>query len=533
MDMIDRLFSYGRIFSCGSAFCLFLLSCSGGMTTTEIGGNTYQKPAEPMQPLPQPPVLTPYMFGLSTAISGDTMVVGAQYDSSDETGVKNGTAGEANGNLGGSGAAYVYRKIGNDWVQEAYLKGSGTSIGDIFGTSVAISADTIVVGAFKEDSNETGVKNGTTGGTNDLLTDSGAAYVFRRTGNLWTQEAYLKGSATSRGDRFGRKVAISGDTIIVGAAEEDSNETGVKNGATGGTNDLLTDSGAAYVFRRTGNLWAQEAYLKASSTDSDDQFGYSVAISGDTIVVGARLEEDPGDVTLNSGAAYVFRRTGALWAQEAYLKNSGISSNGNFGSSLAIAGDTIVVGALYEDSNEMGVKNGIQGGINLMSTDSGAAYVFKRTGTFWVQEAYLKSSNPFPSSYFGQSVSISGDTIVVGSDLEDSDEEGVKNGTGGGLNNLRTCSGAAYVFKRAGNLWSQEAYLKGLGTSNWDRFGSSVAVSGDSIMVGAPYEASDELGIKNGPFGGLNDLWKDSGAAYGYTRTGNTWASTAFFKRSN
>ena len=171
-----------------------------------------------------------------------------------------------------------------------------------------MSGDTVVVGAYKEDSSTTGV-NST---PNESATDAGAAYVFVRSGATWTQQAYLKASNTQAGDYFGGSVAVSGDTIIVGATGEDSSTTGVNSTP----NESATDSGAVYVFTRSGTTWSQQAYLKASNTDAEDQFGASVAIDGDTVVVGAPQESskaagingDQGDNSAShSGAVYVFR----------------------------------------------------------------------------------------------------------------------------------------------------------------------------------------------------------------------------------
>jgi hypothetical protein len=251
-------------------------------------------------------------------------------------------------------------------------------------------------------------------------------------------------------DYFGYSVSISGDTIVVGAYEEDSNAIGVNGDQN--NNDAI-NSGAAYVFVRDGINWTQQAYLKASNTGAGDQFGFSVSISGDTIVVGAHEEDSNAvgvngiqnnDNSLNSGAAYVFVRTGTTWTQQAYLKASNTGSTDYFGYSVSISGDTIVVGAYAEDSSSTGV-NGPQN--NNDAFNAGAAYVFVRTGTTWTQQAYLKASNTAAQDVFGRSVSISGDTIVVGADAEDSADTGVN---GDQSNNDALNSGAAYVFVRIG-----------------------------------------------------------------------------------
>src|SRR4029079_13738367 len=184
-----------------------------------------------------------------------------------------------------AGTAYVFVRSGTNWTQQAYLKASNTEgaspparpLGDEFGASVAISGDTIVVGANFEDSNATGV-NGNQ--TNNSATDSGAAYVFVRSGTNWSQQAYLKASNTGARDGFGVGVSVSGDIVAVSAPSEDSNAIGV-NGSQ--TNNLATDSGAVYVFARSGTNWTQQAYVKASNTGADDNFGEPAVLSGDTL----------------------------------------------------------------------------------------------------------------------------------------------------------------------------------------------------------------------------------------------------------
>ncbi|HMX26190.1 MAG TPA: putative Ig domain-containing protein, partial [Blastocatellia bacterium] len=400
--------------------------------------------------------------------------------------------------------------------QQAYLKASNTGASDRFGFSVAVSGDTVVVGAIFEGSSATGV-NGD--GTNNDASDSGAAYVFVRSGTLWSQQAYLKASNTGAGDYFGASVAVSGDTVVVGAYQEDSNATGV-NGD--GTNNLATDSGAAYVFVRSGTTWTQQAYLKASNTGAYDNFGRSVAVSGDTVVVGAYNESSnatgvngnqENNSALSSGAAYVFVRGGTTWSQQAYLKAANTGAFDSFGYAVAVSGDTVVVGAIYESSNATGVNGD---GTNNLANRSGAAYVFVRSGTAWTQQAYLKASNTGVADLFGQSVAVSGETVVVGAYQEASNATGVN---GDGTNNLATDSGAAYVFVRSGTTWSQQAYLKAADTAAQDFFGISVAISGDTVVVGAMFEDSNATGV-NGA--GANYLAGDSGAAYVFNGVGVT-----------
>ena len=196
---------------------------------------------------------------------------------------------------------------------------------------------------------------------------SGAAYVFVRSGSSWFQQAYLKASNSDSSDTFGNSLSISGDTIVVGAPDEDG------DGSDQADNEARS-VGAAYVFIRNGTTWSQQAYLKASNADGFDEFGNTVAISGDTIAISAFLERSDADVingnqfdesVTNAGAVYVFVRSASIWSQQAYLKASNSGFRDEFGSSIAISEDTIVVGAEGErsDANEI---NGDQTDLSLI-----------------------------------------------------------------------------------------------------------------------------------------------------------------------
>jgi len=381
----------------------------------------------------------------------------------------------------------VYPILVDPIVEEASLRASNAGANDYFGWSVAISGDTVVVGAIQEDSNATGV-NGTESDNSE--NNSGAAYVFVvGSSGTWIQQAYLKSSNPGANGYFGYSVAISGDTVVVGAAGEGSN------------------SGAGYVFVRTSGTWSQQAYLKASNAGKSDQFGASVAIDGDTVVVGAQ-GEDSNATGVNgtesddsgfgdSGAAYVFVRSSGTWTQQAYLKASNTGANGYFGWSVAVSGDTVVVGAVYE-SYEF--------------SQSGAAYVFVRTSGKWSQQAYLKASNAGTDYYFGSSVAISGDTVVVG---EMHESYGFFQ------------SGAAYVFVRTSGKWSQQAYLKASNAGAGDEFGYSVAISGDTLVVGADQEASNATGVNGNQ---SDDSLPGAGAAYVFLRSSGIWTQQAYLK---
>jgi FG-GAP repeat protein len=448
-------------------------------------------------------------FGVRVAVSGDTVVVGARDEESSATGVN----GNQNDNsASNAGAAYVFVRSGTTWTQQAYLKASNPNVSDQFGTSVAISGDTVVVGAWGEDSNATGV-NGDQG--NNSTVAAGAAYIFVRSGTNWSQQAYLKASDTDVGDDFGVSVGISGDTVVVGSRHEDSSATGVNGDQSDASPNF--DSGAAYVFVRSGTNWTQQAYLKASNTGAIDRFGSRVAVSGDTIVVGSPEEDsnatgvngDQSDNTASlGGAAYVFVRSGTNWSQQAYLKASNTGAGDLFGSSVAVSGDTAAVGARWESSNATGV-NGDQS--DNSASNAGAAYVFVRSGTNWSQQAYLKASNTRVDRFFGESVAVSGGTVVVGAMWESSSATGVN---GDDSDNSVSAAGAAYVFVRNGTNWTQRAYLKASNTGAFDEFGFDVAVSSDTIVVGALGESSNATGVNGDQ---SDNSVTDSGAAYVFT----------------
>ena len=452
-------------------------------------------------------------FGWSVAISGDTLVVGARNENSNASGVN---GDQSNDSTTNAGAVYVFTRSGTEWRQQAYLKASNTDSNDLFGLSLAISGDTLVVGTRSEDSNATGV-NGDQ--SDNSAVQAGAAYVFTRSGTVWSQQAYLKASNTDTNDRFGFSVAISGDTLVVGADGEDSNATGINGDQS---NNSAGDAGAAYVFTRNGTKWSQQAYLKASNSDGNDFFGHAVAISGDTLVVGANGEHSSatgvnGDENDNSaegaGAAYVFTRSGTQWSQQAYLKASNNDILDQFGFSVTISVNTVVVSADLEDSNATGI-NGDQSDNSLVG--AGAAYVFTRSGTQWSQQAYLKASNTGAGDDFGGAMAISGDTLLVGAYPEDGNATGTNGDQG---DNSSTNSGAAYVFRRSGTTWRQQAYLKASNTDAIDGFGHAVAINDDTLVVGVIFEDSNATGIDGDQ---NNNSAENSGAVEVFFNTTST-----------
>ena len=422
---------------------------------------------------------------------------------------------------------------------QAYIKAPSADPSSAFGASVALSSDgeTLAVGVISDGSSSTGI-DGDYG--RDDARGSGAVYVFVRRDSTWVRDAYIKASNTDSFDEFGWSVALSSDgrTLAVGARGEDSAATGIDGDQE--SNDA-SGSGAVYVFQREGMTWAQEAYIKASNTDDDgSEFGRSVTLSGDggILGVGAFGEASTatgidGDQASNdaeeSGAVYVFKRTGLVWVQEAYIKASNTNRSDAFGWSVALSSDgrTLAVGALGEDSVATGTggdqeSNGASG--------SGAVYVFQREGTAWAQEAYIKASNTGAMDRFGSSVGLSldGGTLVVGAPAEDSSSRGTD---GEQESDSATNSGAAYVFTRAGAVWTQEVYIKASNAHEDDAFGYSVTLSsdGETLVVGAHLEASNATGVDGDQTSHAAD---ESGAVYLFTRS-ETWSQEAYIKASN
>ncbi|NOX75785.1 MAG: integrin [Gammaproteobacteria bacterium] len=434
-------------------------------------------------------------FGVALSLSrdGNTLAVGAHGEDSNASGI-NGS--QANNTAEGSGAVYIFTRSGSTWSQQAYLKASNTGAGDRFGIAMSLNSDgnTLAVGAFGEASNASGIDGSQADNTAGA---SGAVYVFTRNDNTWSQQAYLKASNTDASDYFGVALSLSadGNTLAVGAYWEASNASGVGGNQADNT---AASSGAVYVFSRSGSLWTQQAYFKASNTDAGDWFGIALSLSsdGNTLAVGAWLEasntsgvgSNQADNTAEgSGAAYIFTRSGSTWSQQAYLKASNSDAGDRFGIALSLSGDgkTLAVGAFGEDSNAGGSQ------ADNTAENSGAVYIFTRSGSTWSQQAYLKASNTDAGDLFGIALSLSsdGNILAVGATGEASNNSGVG---GNQVNNSAKGSGAVYVFTRNGGTWSQQAYLKASNTDAGDYFGRALSLSanGSTLVVGAWRESS-------------------------------------------
>ena len=362
-------------------------------------------------------------FSFSLAISDDTALIGSFKSDDKVMGVN-------------VGSAYVFTLIDNVWQQQAKLVAEDGKANDSLGGNVALFGETAVLGAIGHD------KNGE---------NSGAVYVFNRSGSTWAQQTKLTALDGTKGDAFGQSIAVSDDIIIVGAPHDD--------------NDNGKGAGSIYVFNRIGTTWTQQAKLIAPDGKEGDLFGISVALSGDTILIGADLNDE---IAMNAGAVYVFTRTGTQWSHQAKLMAADGGKTDIFGVRVALSGDTALISARRDDDDEMGV-------------DAGSAYVFTRTGTAWQQQAKITAPDGAEDDRFGRGVALSGDTALISAMHQD--DKGAN-------------SGSAYVFTRTGNTWSHQANLTADDAASGDVFGWSVALSNGNALIGAT--RNDDKGKESG-----------------------------------
>jgi hypothetical protein len=405
-------------------------------------------------------------FGKAVAVDGETAAIGAP------------------GSVSGTGAVYIFGDSGGSWTQEAELTASDGQVGDSFGDALVLSGTTLIIGAPGRDSS------------------AGAAYVFTGAGATWSQEAELTAPDAAAGDGFASAVALSGSTAVFGAPQA----------GTGG---------AAYVFSGAGTTWSEQAELSEGvSASTGDTFGFAVGLTGSTALIGAPGRTDA------TGTVYVFSSAGGSWTQQATLAGSGAKTGYKFGISLAVSNATALIGA----SNH--------------GPYHGAVYAFTQSGGNWQQSADFKPAGQKQrGNLFGESVALSGTTAVVGAyrstqylgagyvfvqgttpstwtqsaDLLASDGQaqgdfmGASSALSGttlvvGAPQHNDYQGAAYIYTLKGSIWSLAAELSDPGATDGDTFGSAVAISGSTVLIGAPGKAA---------------------AAYVYDQSGSTWSLQA------
>ena len=406
-------------------------------------------------------------LGFAVAVSGSWLIVSARLD--DDLGDNAGAAylfslfPDCNGNLvedsidiedgtsedcNDDGIPDECQIVGASLAVE--LSASDGADGDEFGAALDWSRDRIIIGAAKD---------------SDVATRSGSALVYHRDGDKWL-EYQLNTSDASARDEFGGAVAISGHRAIVGASRDNHPD--------------LTDAGSAYVFEWDADdeEWRETETLIASDPLANDQFGVSVDIDGRLAVVGAHRHDpldDSGEELSQAGTAYVFRFDGTTWIEEARLVASDATAADNFGISVSVSGDVILIGAHRDDEGADG---------------AGAAYVFRHDGSEWTEEQKLVASDASEDAQFGLAVQVDGDRAIVGAPLESA---------------FLTEAGAAYLFRHDGESWSEEQILTEPVREERTRFGSAVALGGDVAVVGAPSSSA-------------------GGAAYAYAYDGEEWS---------
>ncbi|ADQ91338.1 hypothetical protein BpV2_171 [Bathycoccus sp. RCC1105 virus BpV2] len=326
-----------------------------------------------------------------------------------------------------SGSAYVFKRDETTgvWSEKQEITASDAVTNDFFGVSVSLSGDYAIIGAHAKNSSR------------------GAAYIFKRTGTMWTEQDTFTANDVAASDAFGWTVGISGDYAIIGARGNDG-------------------SGSAYIFKRDTNAetWTQHQKLKGNDTVSGDEFGYSVAIEGDYVIIGSHYYDHSGNT--NPGAAYIFKRDGTsdTWSEDQKLTASDPADYNDFGASVTLSGDYAIIGATNGDTSTV--------------TDSGAVYIFKRNAStgVWGNEQKVTASDAAHANYFGVSVSLSGDNLIVGAYGKDSGK------------------GGAYIFKRDGTTWSEIKNLTASDGATSDQFGVCVAIDSGNAIVGAKIKNS-------------------------------------------
>jgi len=392
-------------------------------------------------------------FGQAVDVEGDLLVVGAVGESS----LANPDDPSDQGAVR-SGAAYLFeRDAQGDWQRTGFLKAPNADADDLFGYSIAISGDRLIIGAPFESSAST------TNTSDNSASHAGAAYVFRREGAQWVFEAYLKAPAPQVDARFGWDVALEGDRAVVGAPA---------------TNDLGTGSGEAFVFHRAGTTWTLEGALREDAVGqggTGDGLGEAVAISNGFVAVTALRGEIVGTSVPNTGSVRIYQLVGATWTPVQELAPADLFLNAGFGTGVALSATHLVVGA-----SAVAVAN-----------QAGAAYVFSLDGGSWIFEAKLVADTPTTGDEFGSVVDLAGDTIAVGAYREDGPGAGVDPAN---RSDTATDSGAVYLFQSAApGAWTPRHYLKSSHPDNDDWFGFSLALSGDTLVVGSVGESSGSL----------------------------------------
>ncbi|MBL4670266.1 MAG: T9SS type A sorting domain-containing protein [Flavobacteriales bacterium] len=374
-----------------------------------------------------------------------------------------------------------------NWNEVIKVVASDRSSDDRFGYSVSISGDYAIVGAYQEDEDSS---------ENNTLSNAGSASIFEKDGaGNWVEVQKIVASDRASDDLFGYSVSISGNYAILGAYQEDEDASG---------NNTFYAAGSAYIFERDGlGNWVEVQKIVASDRWPNDNFGFSVSISGNYAIVGATQESEDAlgnNSLVRSGSAYIFERNGTgIWLEAQKIVASDREANIYFGYSVAISGGYAIVGARYGSKDALG---------NNVLPQAGAAYVYERNGVGnWGEVQKIVASDRASGDFLGFSVSISGNYAIVGSHYDSEDALG---------NNTLLKSGSAYIFERNGvGNWMEIQKIVASDRFSQDRFGFSVSISGNHVIVGAIYEDQNALG---------NNTLSNAGSSYVFEKNGaGTW----------
>jgi hypothetical protein len=360
-------------------------------------------------------------FGRALAVSGKTAVVTSRYD-------------EHSG-LGFAGSAYILEYVAGVWTEKAKLIPNDPGFQDLFGHSAAISGDTVILGARNAD--------------HSGVTDAGAAYIFVRNSNGWSQQAKLIASDASDADHFGISVEISGDTAIVGAALDDH-----------GTE---VDAGSAYVFVRNGTTWTQQAKLTSNDGAAGDFFGWKASLDGDQLLIGAPMDDRAAGADV--GSVYRFVRTAGVWNQLTPLLANDGAAGDQFGGAVLLYRDLAIVGAAKDDHPNR--------------VDGGSTYLFNQVGNNWVPGAKLIPGDNGSGDNFGHVASLAGDILLIGA----------PQATVAGF----PAAGAAYAFSRNGANWTELAKLVNHNPSTIQNLGTALGLFGSRALIGVPHDSPAQL----------------------------------------
>ncbi len=378
-------------------------------------------------------------FGSQVAIDGNYAVIGAS---------------NATGTALSSGKVYVYKLQDDTWSFHQSLEASDASGADGFGSAVAIHNNTIVVGAPREDENVNG---------EETLLSSGSIYVFQLNGDTWIEQQKIVASDRGFFDSFGEAVGIFGDYIFVGVQGEDEDANG---------ENTMNGAGSVYIFKLNGETWEQQQKIVPSDRALSDGFGYSIAIDNNILVVGARQEDEDAsgeNTIMNAGSVYIFGLEDDVWSEHQKIVASNRAQFDQFGHDVAIKGNTIIVSSEQTDQN------------------TGAAYIFDLVSDIWTETQIITASDGVTGDRFGRTIAIEDGLIIVGTPMEDEDENG---------ENTLLSAGSVYLYSHNGTDWNQTQKIVQEVRSDFAQFGASVAISGSNLLVGTPgYDEGDDFVI--------------------------------------